>query len=73
MFPSSSTMYFLPFSDELLYKEQLAKISFWENTNFFGLNMTCILIIIIKKGLKEEAFKEKFRQPIIDVYDPNIQ
>lgn len=63
MFPSSSTMYFIPFSDENLYKEQIAKISLWDNQNFFGLNMTC---------LKEEAQKEKFRQPIIDVYDPLI-
>jgi len=57
-------MFFIPFSDEALYKEQLLKVSFWDNQNFFGLDMTC---------LKEEALREKFRQPVIDIYDPNIQ
>ncbi len=64
MYPSSSSMFFMPFSDENLYQEQCNKVAFWETHNFYGLNMTC---------LKEEAFKEKFRQPIIDVYDPTIQ
>ena len=44
MYPSESTMYFMPFSDEALYKEQLAKLAFWDNQNFFGLNMTCNLL-----------------------------
>jgi histone-arginine methyltransferase CARM1 len=64
LFPTSSTLFFIPFCDETLYKEQLNKISFWDNENFFGLNMSC---------LKEEAKNEKFRQPVIDVYDPSIQ
>jgi histone-arginine methyltransferase CARM1 len=64
MFPSSSTMFFIPFCDESLYKEQINKVSFWDNENFYGLNMYC---------LKEEALKEKFRQPIVDIHDPTIQ
>lgn len=64
MYPSGSTLFFIPFCDEILYKEQLAKVNFWENPNFFGLNLTC---------LKEEAIIEKFRQPVIDVYDPSVQ
>jgi hypothetical protein len=28
---------------------------------------------IISRGLKEDAFREKFNQPIIDVYDPAMQ
>jgi histone-arginine methyltransferase CARM1 len=41
MYPSSSTMFFIPFCDDILYKEQLAKLAFWDNENFFGLNITC--------------------------------
>jgi hypothetical protein len=26
-----------------------------------------------KKGLREAAFNEKLRQPVIDVYDPSVQ
>jgi histone-arginine methyltransferase CARM1 len=54
----------MPFIDENLYKETLSKVSLWESDNFYGINMTV---------LKDEALKEKFRQPIIDIYDPNIQ
>ena len=57
-------MYFMPFTDENLYKETMAKVSLWESDNFYGLNMTI---------LKEDALREKFRQPVIDIYDPNIQ
>jgi histone-arginine methyltransferase CARM1 len=64
MYPSSSVMYFIPFCDESLYKEQITKVSLWDNQNFYGLNMTC---------LKEEALKEKFRQPVVDIHDPIIQ
>ncbi len=42
MYPSSSVMHFMPFSDETLYKEQINKVNFWTNQSFFGLNMTCI-------------------------------
>ncbi len=54
----------MPFVDENLYKETLTKVSLWDSENFYGVNMTI---------LKEEALKEKFRQPILDIYDPNIQ
>jgi histone-arginine methyltransferase CARM1 len=57
-------MFFMPFIDENLYKETLSKVSLWESDNFYGINMTV---------LKDDALKEKFRQPIIDIYDPNIQ
>jgi histone-arginine methyltransferase CARM1 len=64
LFPSKATIHFVPFCDEVLYKEQILKTALWDNLNFYGLNMSC---------LKEEAVKEKFRQPVIDIYDPSIQ
>jgi hypothetical protein len=45
MYPSGSTMFFMPFCDEVLYKEQVSKVSLWDNENFFGLNMTCKFMI----------------------------
>lgn len=64
MYPSKATIFFMPFIDEALYKETVAKVSLWDNDNFYGINMTC---------LKDEALAEKFRQPVIDIYDPKIQ
>lgn len=61
MFPASAHLCVLPFSDEQLYNEQQAKTNFWDNKNFYGLDLTC---------LKDQALKEKFSQPIIDTYDP---
>ncbi len=57
-------MFFMPFVDENLYKETISKVSLWESDNFYGINMTV---------LKEDAIKEKFRQPVIDLYDASIQ
>jgi histone-arginine methyltransferase CARM1 len=54
----------MPFVDENLYKETISKVSLWESDNFYGINMTV---------LKEDAIKEKFRQPVIDLYDASIQ
>jgi type I protein arginine methyltransferase len=64
LYPGAATIHFTPFCDESLYKEQINKVSFFDNQNFLGLDMT---------SLKEEALREKFRQPIIDIYNPSIQ
>jgi hypothetical protein len=45
MYPSGSTMFFMPFCDDILYKEQISKVSLWDNENFFGLNLTCNILI----------------------------
>ncbi len=51
MYPSTAHLCVLPFSDEQLYSEQKAKTTFWDNKNYYGLDLTC---------LKEQALKEKF-------------
>ena len=61
MFPSSSHLCIQPFYDEAVYNEQLGKATFWNNKNFYGLDLTV---------LKEKAIIEKFQQPLIDTYDP---
>lgn len=64
MFPSSSVMHFIPFSDELLYLEQIEKVKFWASTEFFKVNLT---------SLYDIALKEKLSQPIIEAYNPKCQ
>lgn len=61
MFPATAHLCVIPFYDEAIYNEQMNKCTFWDNTNFYGLNLTT---------LKEKAIKEKFSQPIIDTFDP---
>lgn len=61
MYPASAHLCIIPFYDEAIYNEQMAKCTFWDNTSFHGVNLT---------ALKEKALEEKFSQPIIDTYDP---
>lgn len=64
LYPEGATLYFIPFSDDKLYNEQITKISFWLNNNFFNVDMT---------SLYQSAYIEKFSQPVIDAYDPLLQ
>lgn len=64
MFPSEANFCVAPFYDEKLYNEQINKCNFWNNTNFYGFDLSV---------LKKQALEEKFRQPIIETYDPNTQ
>ena len=42
MFPSVGSIYCCPFTDEALYQEQVGKVGFWNSTNFYGLDLTCL-------------------------------
>lgn len=64
MYPSEAFFCVAPFYDEKLYTEQLNKTLFWNNTSFYGFDIS---------SLKQQAVHEKFRQPIVEVYDPNTQ
>lgn len=64
MFPSSSQLHFIPFSDELLYNEKIQKVDFWKYDNFYGIDIS---------PLYEQALAEKFSQPVIEAYNPNTQ
>eukprot|EP00826_Nyctotherus_ovalis_P038932 TRINITY_DN3694_c0_g1_i10.p1 TRINITY_DN3694_c0_g1~~TRINITY_DN3694_c0_g1_i10.p1 ORF type:complete len:336 (-),score=95.08 TRINITY_DN3694_c0_g1_i10:136-1143(-) len=61
MYPSEAFLCVAPFYDERLYNEQLNKTIFWNNISFYGINLN---------ALKNQAVAEKFRQPIIESYDP---
>jgi len=60
MYPAYANFCVVPFYDESLYMDYLNKVSFWNNTNFYGFDLS---------GLSNNALEEKFRQPVIEYYD----
>jgi len=64
MFPSEAYLFIAPFYDERLYTDQLNKTALWNTPSFYGINLT---------ALKDQAIKEKLKQPIIESYNPQTQ
>eukprot|EP01029_Cantina_marsupialis_P027913 TRINITY_DN774164_c0_g1_i1.p1 TRINITY_DN774164_c0_g1~~TRINITY_DN774164_c0_g1_i1.p1 ORF type:complete len:394 (-),score=115.84 TRINITY_DN774164_c0_g1_i1:126-1307(-) len=62
MFPTCGKIYFTPFTDEGLYNEQLSKVQFWNQSNFYGLDMS---------SLVPAAADDHFSQPVVGYFDPN--
>jgi len=62
MFPTNSTVFTAPFSDKELYDECMAKSSFWDYKDFYGLDLTC---------MKEAAKEEHFSQPVVGYFNPD--
>ncbi|ETW00356.1 hypothetical protein H310_07002 [Aphanomyces invadans] len=63
MFPSTGTMFVCPFTDDSIYQEQMAKVSFWRQQNFYGLDLNCLV---------DEAMENHFSQPIVGYFSPSI-
>ncbi|XP_026192186.1 probable histone-arginine methyltransferase 1.3 [Cyclospora cayetanensis] len=61
MFPRRSRLFCAPFSDASLFAEVSCRGSFWENQNFYGVDL---------RGAVSAATDEAFRQPIVDYVDP---
>ena len=59
MYPSLGSMVFAPITDDSLYKEQLAKIEFWSNQNFFGIDLS---------STAGAANVEYFSQPVVGTF-----
>ena len=45
--------------DDALYKEQLGKIEFWQNKNFFGIDLSSTV---------DKAYNEYFSQPVVGTF-----
>jgi histone-arginine methyltransferase CARM1 len=43
MMPTIGTIYIAPFCDQAVYDEQMAKAQFWNNSNFYGVDLTCLV------------------------------
>lgn len=59
MFPTTGSIVIAPLTDDAVYREQLAKIAFWQNQSFFGLDLTVAL---------EQAYREYFSQPVVGFF-----
>ncbi|GAA0158786.1 protein modifying enzyme [Lithospermum erythrorhizon] len=63
MFPTLGRIHMAPFSDEYLYVEIANKALFWQQPNYFGVNLT---------SLHGTAFQGYFTQPVVDAFDPRL-
>jgi histone-arginine methyltransferase CARM1 len=61
MYPSTGSIYMAPFTDSAIYADQKAKASFWNTTDFFGLDLS---------SLTSAALDDHFSQPIVGFIDP---
>ncbi|KAG7396702.1 Histone-arginine methyltransferase carm1 [Phytophthora boehmeriae] len=63
MFPSIGTMFMAPFSDDSIYREQMAKVAFWQQQDFYGVNLS---------SLRARATENHFSQPVVGYFPPEI-
>ncbi|KAL9257935.1 putative histone-arginine methyltransferase 1.4 [Drosera capensis] len=63
MFPGVGRIHVAPFSDEYLYVELANKALFWQQQNYFGVDLT---------PLHGSAFQGYFSQPVVDAFDPRL-
>ena len=62
MFPTLGRIHCAPFCDERLAAEVGAKAAFWAQTNFYGVDLTC---------LQGDAAAAYYRQPVVDAFHPS--
>ena len=60
MLPTVGSIVLAPFSDAALYADQLSKAAFWDNANFYGVDLT---------SAKERAVDEYMSQPIVGYFN----
>lgn len=56
IFPTNGSIIFAPITDDFIYQEQLKKAEFWNNSNFYGVDIAPVL---------SQAHAEYFSQPIV--------
>ncbi|KAJ3026273.1 UNVERIFIED_CONTAM: Histone-arginine methyltransferase carm1 [Siphonaria sp. JEL0065] len=63
MMPSTGTIFLSPFSDAGLWTQTMAKVRFWEQTDFYGVDFS---------PLRKDAMDEVFAQPVVGNFDSRI-
>ncbi|KAM7488169.1 hypothetical protein LguiB_025653 [Lonicera macranthoides] len=63
MFPTVGRIHMAPFTDEYLYVEIANKALFWQQQNYYGVDLT---------PLHGTAFQGYFSQPVVDAFDPRL-
>jgi len=61
MYPSSSKIHLAPFTDSSLFMETMNKVRFWQQENFYSLDISCLI---------REALHQHFSQPVVGCFDP---
>ncbi|KAL7753650.1 hypothetical protein RI367_000581 [Sorochytrium milnesiophthora] len=62
MLPNAGSIHLSPFTDAALFTETMSKARFWEQTSFYGVNLSV---------LARDAKVEYFSMPVIGHFDPN--
>lgn len=60
MFPSAGTICFAPFEDKTIWDEAATKARFWQNTSFYGVDVTPFF---------PAAWKEAFSSPVVGCFN----
>ncbi|KAG5559904.1 hypothetical protein RHGRI_003262 [Rhododendron griersonianum] len=63
MFPTNGRIHMAPFSDEYLFVEIANKALFWQQQDYYGVDLT---------PLHGSAFQGYFSQPVVDAFDPRV-
>ncbi|KAJ8766487.1 hypothetical protein K2173_022546 [Erythroxylum novogranatense] len=63
MFPTVGRIHMAPFSDEYLFVEIANKALFWQQHNYYGVDL---------RSLYGSAFQGYFSQPVVDAFDPRL-
>ncbi|KAF7837822.1 putative histone-arginine methyltransferase 1.4 isoform X1 [Senna tora] len=63
MFPTVGRIHMAPFTDEYLFVEIANKALFWQQQNYYGVDLT---------HLYGTAFQGYFSQPVVDAFDPRL-
>ncbi|XP_010524707.1 PREDICTED: probable histone-arginine methyltransferase 1.3 [Tarenaya hassleriana] len=63
MFPTLGRIHMAPFTDEFLFTEMANKALFWQQQNYYGVDVT---------PLYGSAFRGYFSQPVVDAFDPRL-
>ncbi|KAI9032272.1 S-adenosyl-L-methionine-dependent methyltransferase [Hyaloraphidium curvatum] len=61
VFPSDGTIFLAPFTDASLWTQTMAKVRFWDQNNFYGVDLS---------PLSKEAKDEIFGMPVVGTFDP---
>lgn len=63
MFPSIGTMFVSPFTDDALFREQMAKVAFWQQRDFYGLDLS---------AMRARAVANHFSQPVVGYFPSDM-
>ncbi|KAL0744235.1 hypothetical protein Bca4012_085748 [Brassica carinata] len=70
MFPTVGRIHMAPFSDEFLFIEMANKALFWQQQNYYGVDLTP-LFASAHQGYFSQSYL-RIVQPVVDAFDPRL-